>query len=458
LKGLKRTCVRQKSVLNKMPEESRDVLSRAQAIYKNMPEGGLFSGLNWLIAAEPFELDKKTYLEIETLGRVLLQFYRAANLLYRRSVEGKQPKWVADVLDKGKPEEIVQLQRRVIFKNELPRVIRPDLLITDEGLCLTELDSVPGGIGLTAWLNKNYSIENSTVIGGKTGMLDGFSSIFDDVNRVKIVVSEESSTYLPEMKWLAHQLGERFTVHSTDYFDFQKGEAVYRFFELFDYKNVNNFNLLAQLVVNGEITITPPFKSYLEEKMFLALLWNRNLKEFWRKELGEAFFDRMLKIVPYGWIIDPTPLPPQGAYPKIELTDWSQLKTLSQKQRNLILKVSGFSELAWGARGVFLGSDLSSEEWGKAVDTAINSFDKNPYILQEYKKPKRVKAIGFNPVNNELIEFEGRVRISPYYFVSGKLEQARVKLGGILATICPADKKIIHGMRDSILAPCCVEN
>ena len=29
----------------------------------------------------------------------------------------------------------------------------PDLLITDHGFALTELDSVPGGIGLTAWLD-----------------------------------------------------------------------------------------------------------------------------------------------------------------------------------------------------------------------------------------------------------------------------------------------------------------
>jgi len=26
----------------------------------------------------------------------------------------------------------------------------------------------------------------------------------------------------------------------------------------------------------------------------------------------------------------------------------------------------------------------------------------------------------------------------------------------VLATICPADKKIIHGMKDAILAPCAV--
>ena len=39
----------------------------------------------------------------------------------------------------------VQLQRAAALKNDLPRVIRPDLLVTDHGLALTELDSVPGG-------------------------------------------------------------------------------------------------------------------------------------------------------------------------------------------------------------------------------------------------------------------------------------------------------------------------
>ena len=37
---------------------------------------------------------------------------------------------------------------------------------------------------------------------------------------------------------------------------------------------------------------------------------------------------------------------------------------------------------------------------------------------------------------------------------SGDREAARATLGGVLATICPADKKIIHGMTDAILAPC----
>ena len=49
---------------------------------------------------------------------------------------------------------------------------------------------------------------------------------------------------------------------------------------------------------------------------------------------------------------------------------------------------------------------------------------------------------------------KGRARLCPYYFVAGEADAARASLGGVLATICPADKKIIHGMTEAIFAPC----
>ena len=81
----------------------------------------------------------------------------SGQLLYRKSVEGKQPEWVARWLDQGKPAGLIELQRSAAFKNDVPRVIRPDILLTENGFSITELDSVPGGIGLTAWLGQTYS-------------------------------------------------------------------------------------------------------------------------------------------------------------------------------------------------------------------------------------------------------------------------------------------------------------
>lgn len=431
----------------------------ARFIRDRLPPGGLFADQHWRIAPEPFALGPDLARELESFGRVLLQFYRAVNLLYRQSVAGKQPSWVADWLDRGKPADLIALQRAPAFKNDLPRIIRPDLLLTESGVAVTELDSVPGGIGLTAWLNQTYSVLHAPssieVLGGSRGMIEGFAGIFGDAPRVHVVVSEEAATYRPEMDWLCEQLGSsRFNVQSSRFDGFAEGDAVYRFFELFDLANVPNARALFDLAREKKIRLTPPPKPVFEEKLVLALLWNRNLRGFWRQELGEAFFRRLLERVPYSWIIDPTPLPPHAAIPELNLTDWHQLQALSQRERELILKVSGFSAQAWGARGVYLGSDLSSADWSAAVDQAIASASHSPHVLQRYLKPRLVEAHYFDFERNALVPMPGRVRLCPYYFVAGDGDAARPRLGGVLATICPADKKIIHGMEDAILAPC----
>ena len=434
---------------------------QAKFIRASLPTGGLFAGQEWRISPAPFPIGENLAKEIESLGRVLLQFYRATNLLYRKSVEGKQPEWVARWLGLGKPRELIELQRSVAFKNEIPRVIRPDILLTENGFSITELDSVPGGIGLTAWLNQTYSkseirSEKREPIGGADGMIRGFESIFGDAKQVHIVVSEEAKTYRPEMEWLAQQLGARFTVHDSQFNDFADGSAVYRFFELFDLPNVANAKTIFELASEKKIRMTPSPKPIFEEKMLFALLWNRNLQNFWRQELGESFLARLKKVIPYTWLVDPTPLPPHAAIPELNLTDWQQLKTMSQKERDLILKVSGFSENAWGARGVFLGSDLSQADWSAAVDDALKSFETSPSVLQRFERPKTVEAQWFDFAKNEVVPMKGRVRLCPYYFVSGEGDNLRPQLGGVLATIVPADKKIVHGMTDAVLAPCAV--
>jgi hypothetical protein len=62
-----------------------------------------------------------------------------------------------------------------------------------------------------------------------------------------------------------------------------------------------------------------------------------------------------------------------------------------------------------------------------------------------------------HPAWDEVTKLErlvpSRVRLCPYYFVSGRAETEEVRLGGVLATVCPADKKLLHGMRDAMMLP-----
>jgi len=79
----------------------------------------------------------------------------------------------------------------------------------------------------------------------------------------------------------------------------------------------------------------------------------------------------------------------------------------------------------------------------------------SPHVLQRFHRPRLVEAHWWDFTQGTLHLMPGRARLCPYYFVQGDGDAARPHLGGVLATVVPADKKIVHGMREGILAPCC---
>ncbi|MEK6526150.1 MAG: hypothetical protein AABZ22_04695, partial [Nitrospirota bacterium] len=205
--------------------------------------------------------------------------------------------------------------------------------------------------------------------------------------------------------------------------------------------------------------VTPPFKPALEEKLAFALLHHPILAPFWRQELGDETCGMLAGLMPRTWVLDPRPLPPSAVIPNLRVADravadWRDLAEASQKDRRFVVKPSGFSELAWGSRGVSVGHDLSQSEWAAALDAALASFPTTPYILQEFHKGRQFELSYYDERADDVIPMSGRARLSPYYFVTGE----RAELAGVLATVCPLDKKMIHGMRDAIMVPCAVQN
>jgi hypothetical protein len=443
------------------------------------PKEGLFAEKAWLLSPYAFPIEKKFVTELEQLGHRLFVFQRACNQLYQLSIKGKQPAWVARYLDAGKPKELIEFSRRKEIRDDLPRVIRPDLILTEKGYIIAEIDSVPGGIGLTGWLNQTYSTFDSQIIGGADGILEGFRTVLP--NGGDIVISQEAATYRPEMEWIAARLNQKilgarssmldeeqsapsehlassiqnpvslvsWRVVAAENYEPQDGRAVYRFFELFDLPNIPGIENTLRANAEGRITITPPIKPYLEEKMWFALFWMQPLREFWRRELGEKYFIKLQEVIPYSWLLDPMPLPQHAVIPRLEIHDWREAAKFSQKDRDLLLKVSGFSPLGWGSRGIALGADLPHAEWEKRINHALETFDSSPTIMQRFHKGSLFDHRYWEPDSNELKTMKGRVRLCPYYFV----EPDRVKLRGALATIAPADKKFLHGMSDAILVP-----
>ena len=461
-----------------LSEQGRRCLSVQQALQA----AGIFESTPaWRVSPVPFPLTDRDLSFFEDLGPWLWAFSKALNRLYLDSLKGRQPFWVHQYLDQGKPPALLEYARMKRFREAVPRVIRPDVIPTETGMTITELDSVPGGIGITGSLSAAYAALGDALVGGADGMIDGFAKLFQDrsgdTGGLAIVVSDEAEDYRTEMDWMACRLRavgmEAYCVHPRDlrYTEDQRslvptlfastpaGERpvsdVYRFFELFDLENIPKSELLMYSAKKGRVHVTPPYKPWMEEKLAFALLHHPMLEGFWSDALGPEVFAHLRQVMPRTWVVDPRPLPPSAIIPDLTLdgkavSDWRQLAHATQKQRQCVLKPSGFSELAWGSRGVVVGHDIPQSAWAGKLEHALDSFSSTPYVFQAFHKGRSYEMTYWDERAGQLASMEGRARLSPYYFVSGD----EVTLGGILATVCPKDKKVLHGMRDAILAPC----
>jgi len=409
---------------------------RVATLVKNSPPGGLFHKKSWRWTDCPLVLDGKDHRFLEGLGRRLHSFLKAADRIYRASAAGEGPPWVSGWLDQGKPEAVVRLGRDQ--KAATPRILRPDLIRTSEGWALTEIDSVPGGIGLTAWLQEQYTDIGYDVLGGRSGMREMVEEILGESGEV--LVSEEASDYRPEWEWL---LGSE-RVKSAEGYRFGEKNII-RFFEMFDWMGLDDI----RSSWSPQVKMDAPPKAYLEEKLWWAIFWMKPLEDEWRKGLGEGFFRELRALVPRAWPLRPMELPPEGVLPELGIQSWSELEGFSQKARDLVIKISGFSPRAWGSRGVFIGSDHPKERWVQEVRRALGEWPQQPHLLQKFSHPASLPHPVWNEKRSELEEGKWRLRLCPYYLVTGDL----VELKGALATLCPTDKKLIHGMEDAVMLP-----
>ncbi len=444
----------------------------------------LFEDKTWRLSPTAWPIDPAQLQELEAIGASCLEFHQALEALYTRSVAGKNllrnkpltAPWVADYVDRGKPAALVAHARDPKNRGMFPTVLRPDLLLTDEGFVMTELDSVPGGIGLTAFLNRLYG-GSQGVLGSDDAMVRNFHSSLAALRPeirnplIALVVSDEAATYRPEMEWLALQLqiaGHRvfcmrpedlFPLGGSLFFDVEgnpeKIDVIYRFFELFDLGSIKTAEYILEAWASGEVAIAPPMRPYQEEKLAFALFHHHLLQDYWAEALGGRSLKLLRTLIPQTWVMDPAPLPPGAVLdgPRAAgraLGSWRDLISATQKERDLIIKISGFHETAWGARSVVLGSDCSREEWQQGVERALELAPTNLHILQTYRKPRRVRhSLYDGTAPHEARESEGRLRLCPYYFVV----EGKARLSGALATFCPPDKKIIHGMQVAALLP-----
>ena len=112
-----------------------DVSLTAKSIaeHKKSP---LFAGKSWVWSPQSWELTDSLSSSILDLGNAAFSFYRAIDLLYRKSYSNQSilrnqelcVPWVAKYYDAGKPGWLIEHARSNSAGANMPAVLRPDLL------------------------------------------------------------------------------------------------------------------------------------------------------------------------------------------------------------------------------------------------------------------------------------------------------------------------------------------
>ena len=178
-------------------------------IHATLAAQPLFEAKTWQLSPFAWPLTPDQVRQLESIGSACYEFHQALETLYLRSSTGKNllrnkpllAPWVAEYLDRGKPPALIAHARDSRNRGAFPTVLRPDLLLTDDGFALTEFDSVPGGIGLTGFLNRLYGGETDpAILGHGDAMVKNFHASIAALRAdlpnplIALAVSDEADT------------------------------------------------------------------------------------------------------------------------------------------------------------------------------------------------------------------------------------------------------------------------
>jgi len=243
------------------------------------------------------------------------------NLLYRKSVEGKQPEWIARWLDLWQAGGIDRSCNARPPSSTKCRASsgRPAHHRARPSARLPELEFRPG-----RHRTDGVAAEDVFVIGHRSVISFRRGGGHDAwISRASSAMRSGSILSCPKRRQHIARDGmacagisaRRFTIRDSRFTDFVEGDAVYRFFELFDTANRRECKTdLRTRHLENHPPDTSDKTPFLRRRCCSALLWNRNLQSFWRQELGDSS-SIAETITPYSWLVDPSPLPPHAAIP-----------------------------------------------------------------------------------------------------------------------------------------------
>ncbi|MBI1971761.1 MAG: hypothetical protein HYS53_00520 [Candidatus Aenigmarchaeota archaeon] len=393
-----------------------------EELMKYGPLFGDFETVPWLISPDWFEITKSQLEELQSIGSVLRKFLMTCDNLYYEDEDAR------NIVEQNKSDKTLHFQRRQM-RGELPILVRPDMVITNDGFKIVELEVLVGGIGEVPAVKEAYLsiVPPSRPYNGS--MVNSFVRAMEQIpgdgrmDRTLLVTS--FPTRFPELKIFSKLCRDRgyetLPMRLEDIYgiDDDCAKLIWRLFDVDDIEELKHI---------PNIPISPPLKQFLQEKAWLGILHDPGYEDYWESNLGQDF--HLLKnSTAKTWILRKGYMPP---------TD--ELKNLPKSKRRYVTKLSD----SWGSRSFTYWPEKSGRQWNRFLSDVPEG--NSLYIMQEYQDSLKFSFPAY--VNGKISYLENlRALITPYYFFVGE----KAELADIQVTLRKSRK--VHGATDSIIVP-----
>lgn len=416
--------------LKKQPQEKERLL-KVEAVNERAADFNIYdtdrlddihpeSALTFHPSPETFTLPEN--VDLEGYGQAIQEYYWACKQLILDLP--KNHRWL-HYLNHSKPQWMLDMEDKEVRGHAF---LRPDLILTEGHPVVSEIESSPFGLALSHFLEKAYKEDSDEdevlaiiaeeLTQGKTGSY-------------AIVYSDHTAKYQGQLEYLANELQKRgINIEAVKDSDITEDyDGIYRGFYL--HEAVHNPRLQELL---EDTHVLPPVAPRLEEKALMGMMFDPEFEDYFKQMAG---FETLKNIMPKTWVLSEDNVPE-------EFDSWDDLVNMSRRQRQYVLKISGFSDDGSWGRGVTFLSRLSKEDCARAIKEAMESDA--TYIIQEFKKGSKFEHPYFDFNAEEIKTMKGKVRCTPYYSVrDGSLLTAKT-------TMCE-NTDFIHAMTHSINVP-----
>lgn len=405
--------------------------------YARRAEFSTHQNLPFYKSTKPLEITSSDYKTLQRLGTALAAFMAAVTELYAEN------EIVREILNHGKPNFYTDLS---IQPNYL--FYRPDLLYTDEGFKICEVETSPFGLGLSVFLDNAYQTKGFETIGDISVLKQLVTDVLPKTG--VLLYSEKTKAYRDQLQYLVDTVFPKIenkpgwkVLHVSDPIlteELSKVSGVYRGFYLSEYMHDAAVQkVIEKLTQATNLQVFPSLTPFAEEKAILGLLWDKRFDRFFTDKLGnDLSFLRSITPQTSNFGHSQHCLEPLPTY------DIQEFATLSRKERQHVLKVSGFGESASWGEGVHFLHKKSQKDVFELLQDAYT--DQNCYyILQKFVPGKKV-LLEYIDDSGSVTTMNGRLRITPYY---------DTQTGSLLTVKATARENtdFIHASSDSVNMP-----